>query len=238
MRNPYYPPPPYAAYPPYGSDEMTLKDKLQYSLLGIIVLGGAFIIGRNAVRKATANNEQRKTLDEGSAATYAKQIKMAFDNDGYWGTDKDALRAAIRAIPTKAAVRDVMTSYQKLYNASLLSDMQSELKATEYNEMLYIVAAKPENTGAQQSGITMNMLDGWARRLKAAFDITYSFIPGTDEAAIKAVFLEIPTQSVFNQVAAVYRNLFGNDLLTDLKSELEFWEIDDYMKIIYDKPKV
>ena len=33
-----------------------------------------------------------------------------------------------------------------------------------------------------------------AKRLKAAFDKSYGFMPGTDEEAIKAVFSEIPTQ--------------------------------------------
>ena len=231
-RQPYY-------QPYYGQAQgMTLKDKLQYSLLGIIVVGGALIWGSNAIRKASANSEQKKTLEDGSAATYAKQIRMAFENDGYWGTDKDTLRNAMRAVPTKAMFREVLKSYAKLYNSSLLGDMQGELKATEYQEMLYIIAAKPEDSRSNPQGITSDMVSGWAKRLKAAFDITYSFIPGTDEEAIKAVFLEIPTQYAFALVGSAYRQMYGNDLVAALKSELEFWEYDDYMQMIYNKPKV
>jgi hypothetical protein len=76
------------------------------------------------------------------------------------------------------------------------------------------------------------------KRLKAAFDTTYWFVPGTDEEAIKAVFLEIPTQADFSKVAQAYLKEFGNDLTSDLKSELEFWEIDAMMDIINKKPKV
>lgn len=216
----------------------TLKEKVQYSLLGIIVVGGAVIIGRNWIRKARTNNEERKTLDEGNAPTIAKQIKMAFENDGWFGTDKDALRQAIRDIPSKSEFRRVMVSYQKLYNSSLLGDMQKELKSSEYNEMLYIVSAKPETFSSNApKQLTMEQLQGWAKRLKAAFDISYGPFPGTDEPAIKAVFLEIPTQEVFNQVAVAYQSLFGNDLTADLKSELELWEYDPMMQIINSKPK-
>ncbi|MBS1586509.1 MAG: hypothetical protein JSS82_13290 [Bacteroidetes bacterium] len=222
----------------YPQDGLTVKEKIQYSLLGIIVVGGAVIIGRNWIRKAQANHEELKTLDEGNAPTIAKQIKMAFENDGWFGTDKDTLRLAIRSIPSRAEFRKVMVSYQKLYGSSLLGDMQKELKSSEYNEMLYIVSAKPETYHAsEQQQLTSADLQGWAKRLNAAFNISYGPFPGTDEPAIKAVFLEIPTQAVFTQVAAVYQSLFGSDLMEDLKSELELWEYDPMMQIINSKPK-
>jgi hypothetical protein len=216
----------------------TLKEKIRYSLLGIVVVGGALLVGRGIIRKAAAKNEQKKTLEEGSAPTYAKQIKMAFHNDGWPGTDKEALRQAMRSIPSKSEFRKVMSSYQRLYNSSLLGDMQNALKSTEYNELLYIVAAKPEtyNPSAPML-LTAQQTGAWAKRLKAAFDITYGPFPGTDEQAIKAVFLEIPTQAAFGQVAAVYKSLYGNELDADLKSELEFWEYGPMMQIISNKPK-
>jgi hypothetical protein len=218
--------------------ELTLKERIQYSLLGIIVVGGAVIIGRNWVRKARTNNEEMKTLSEGNAPTIAKQIKMAFENDGWFGTDKDTLRQAIRDIRSRSEFRKVMVSYQKLYNSSLLGDMQKELKSSEYNEMLYIVSAKPESYSHNEpKQLTTVDLQGWAKRLNAAFNIYYGPFPGTDEPAIKAVFLEIPTQEVFNQVTVVYQSLFGNDLIAELKSELELWEYDPMMQIINSKPK-
>jgi hypothetical protein len=222
-----------------GTDPgLTMKEKIQYSLLGVIVLGGTVIIGRNFIKKAQAKNEERKTLDEGSAPTYAKQIKMAFDNDGWWGTDKDTLRTAVSGIQSKSEFRKVMVSYQKLYNSSMLGDMQKELKSTEYNEMLSIVSAKPEVFSSNvQRQVTMEDLQAWAKRLRAAFDISYGPFPGTDEPAIKAVFLEIPTQEVFSKIAAVYQSLYGNDLTADLKSELEYWEYAPMMQLLNSKPK-
>lgn len=221
-----------------AGENFTAKEKIQYSLLGVIVMGGAVLLGRNIVKHAIAKNEQGKTLEDGTAPTYAKQIKMAFQNDGWWGTNTEELRTALRAIPSKSDFRKVMGSYQRLYNSSLLGDMQQELKSSEYDEMLYIVSAKPETFSAgQQQAITIDQLQGWARRLKAAFDMTYGSFPGTDEEAIRAVFLEIPSQKIFSQVGAVYQSLYGNDLISELKSELEFWEYDPMLQIIYGKPK-
>jgi hypothetical protein len=132
-----------------------------------------------------------------------------------------------------------MDSYQKLYNSSLLRDMENELQSSEYNEMLAIISAKPERYTSDTSTLQVSAVQyqGWAARLKAAFDKTYGPIPGTDEPAIKAVFNEIPTQGVFVQVGAVYKTLYGRDLIADLKGELEFWEYGSYMNIITQKPK-
>ncbi len=230
----------YAPAPYLGNqgDGFTLKEKIQYSLMGIVVIGGAFLIGRNIIKKAEARSEQKKTLEEGSAPTYAKQIKMAFHNDGWLGTNVEALRDTVREIPDKKQFRKVMTSYQKLYGSSMLGDMQKALKSTEYDEMLYIVSAKPEKYNAsKQVELTGAQLQSWAKRLKAAFDLKYWFYDSTDDDAIKAVFLEIPTQEVFGQVSAAYKSLYGDELTADLKKALRFWEYDPMMQIINSKPK-
>jgi hypothetical protein len=221
------------------NDEFTLKEKITYTILGIVVIGGSFFIGRSIVRRAKADNEERKTFEDGSAATYAKQIKMAFENDGWGGTDEEALRSILRKIASKEDFKNVLVSYERLYNSSMMRDMKDELQATEYNEMLAIIAAKPDRIiPGKKYGLTAVQYQSWARRLKAAFDISYGPFPGTDEPAIKAVFLEIPTQADFQKVARAYTQEYARDLITDLKSELEFWEYSPMMKIIEDKPKM
>jgi hypothetical protein len=224
----------------HTSDEFTLKETITYSLLGVIVLGGSFFVGRSMIRKARSNNEERKTYEEGNEATLAKQLKMAFDNDMWfgWGTDEEAIRKTLRAVPSKEYFRKIINSYQKLYARSLMKDMQDELTSTEYNEMLAIINAKPDkgNTLIDPSLSAQQFLS-WAKRLRAAFKITYGWFPGTDEDAIKAVFMEIPTQAAFGQVALAYKNEYGDDLMKDLQSELEFYEISPMLNIIAKKPK-
>jgi hypothetical protein len=226
--------PPTSAYPP---DRFSFKEKLQYSLLGMIVIGGSFFIGRSLIRKAVATSEQKKTFEQGNPAAYAQQMRMAFENDGWPGTDVAALREAIQAVPSVAEFKKIITSYQRLYNRSLMLDMKSHLKTTVYNEMLAILAAKPAKGSMQTpQQLSLAQFQSWAQRLKSAFDMTYGIFPGTDEKAIRAVFMEIPSQTAYRQLAAVYKTLYGNELDTDLRSELELWEYPSYMKIITDKP--
>jgi hypothetical protein len=225
----------------YEHDDFTLKEKLTYGIVSLVVLSGSFFIGRSIVRNARATTEEKKTYDDSNAAYYAQKLKMAFENDNYfgWGTDESAIREIIRKIPSKDEFKKVINSYQKLYARSLMLDLKEDLTTTEYSEMLAIVAGKPDSL--TKNGVPIlgtQQYISWAKRLKAAFDITYWFVPGTDEPAIKAVFMEIPTQADFQRVAQAYQKEYGNDLISDLKSELEFWEHASMMDIINKKPKV
>ena len=218
------------------NNDLSLKEKLLYSLIGIGIVGGGVFFGRKLVLKGVANREEKKSFDEGTPATLAKQIKMAFENDGWWGTDTEKLRTTLREIPSKQVFLQVQASYKKLYNSNMITDMSDELQATEYNEMLQIIAQKPDKTGGKPTNPILSY-DGWAKRLKAAFDKEYGFLPGTDEEAIKAVFNEMPTQKAFIMTGIVYNKLYASNIITDLKGELEMWEYNDYMKIILSKPK-
>jgi hypothetical protein len=221
-------------------DEFTLKEKIIYTTLSVVVLGGSFFVGRSLIRKARSTSEEKKTFSEDNAAYYAQKLKLSFENDMPfgWGTDEEAVRETLRSVPSKEVFKAVVNSYQKLYARSLMMDLKNELTTSEYNEMLAIIAGKPDkgnvNTPIQ---IGQQQYIAWAKRLKAAFDITYWFVPGTDESAIKAVFTEIPTQLDFQKTALAYKGLYGDDLINDLKHELEFWEYSPFMQIINSKPK-
>ncbi len=228
--------------PIHQQDEFTLEEKIKYGILGVIVLGGSFFIGRKLVRRAKSYSEEKKTYEEGNEATYAKQLKMAFENDMWfgWGTDEEAIRKVLRAIPSKEYFRRVINSYQKLYSRSLMKDMQDELTSTEYNEMLAILSVKPERGKTlQQPKLTSEQFLAWAKRLRSAFnENTWGILPyGTDEDAVKAVFQEIPTQAAFAQVAAAYKKEYDDDLMKDLKDELTVFEYAAMLGIIIKKPK-
>lgn len=211
-----------------------ITNQFIYGMLGLLAVGGVIYFGRKFILKRIANKEENSSLEEGTAPTYAKQLKMSFENDGWPGTDTTALRNTLRQIKSKEEFKQVMTSYEKLYNSNLLKDMSNELQSTEYNEMIQIVAAKPEKKGAVP---VKNLYTAWAKRMKAAFDKTYGFFPGTDSEAIIAVFNEMPTQTALIQTAGVYKSLFGSNMLADLKNEGEFGQYELWMKIIIAKPK-
>jgi hypothetical protein len=217
-----------------AKETWTIKERIVYGLLGLVGVGGTVWLGRKIILNARANKEQNNSFEDGSWATIAKQIKMAFDNDGWWGTNTEALREALISVQSQEDWNKIIRSYQKLYNTNLLKDMSDELQSTEYNEMLQIINAKPKKRGQAP---TANQYRAWAKRLKAAFDKEYGFLPGTDDAAIKATFHEIPTQAAFVKVGVEYKRQFGNNLLDDLKAESEFGQYDEWMLIIVQKRK-
>jgi hypothetical protein len=127
----------------------SLKEKLLNQLARIVTVGGHILIERKIVPRRIVNREENLTLVEGSAGTYAKQIKMAFENDGWPGTNTVELRQIMIEIPSKKDTTKVAESYNRLYHRSIYADMQSELQSTEYNEMMSIVAEKPAKVGKQ-----------------------------------------------------------------------------------------
>jgi hypothetical protein len=225
----------YPRYLPAAPQQgMSLKEKILLGVFGIAAGGGIIYLGKKLIDKAIANKAQGKSFENGTPETYAKQVKMAFENDGYWGTDMEALRIVMQQIKSKDELKKVFTAYKKQYGSNMYADMQSELQSSQYNEMLQIMAGKPDKPGQAP---TSAQYTAWAKRLKAAFDKTYGFMPGTDEPAIKAVFTEVPTQASFVKVGTAYQRDYGVDMITALKGELEFWEYPEYMQIILKKPK-
>lgn len=221
------------------TEAWTLKEKIVYSLLGLVGVGGSIWLGRKIILNRAANKEQKNSFEDGTSATIAKQIKMAFENDGWWGTNVTALRQTLTSVASKDDWNKVLKSYEMLYStptakANLLKDMSDELQSTEYNEMMQIIDAKPQKKG-QASAI--NQYRAWAKRLKAAFDKQYGFLPGTDDVAITTTLNEIPTQAAFIQMGVEYKRLYGTNVMDDLKAESEFGQYDDWMTIIFQKRK-
>jgi hypothetical protein len=222
-----------------ANESWTIKEKVVYSLLGLVGVTGSIWLGRKIILSARSNKEQNSSFEDGSSATTAKQIKMAFENDGWWGTNVTALREALTSVESQDEWSKVIKSYEKLYStptekANLLKDLSSELQSTEYNEMLQIINAKPQKKGQAPAG---NQYRAWAKRLKAAFDKEYGFLPGTDSAAVTVTLNEIPTQDAFIQTGVEYKRLFASNLMDDLKAEGEFGQSDEWMSIIFQKRK-
>ncbi|WP_207515036.1 hypothetical protein [Longitalea luteola] len=219
--------------------DFTLKQKLQYAAIGLVLVGGGLYVGHRILRSQAIKRQANKSAKEGTPADFATRIKMAFENNGWWGTDVEALRAIFREIPTKEIFYGVMRSYNT-GGKNLMLDLKSELTTTEYNEMLAIAGAKPEKVSTGYTPqIGQAQYQAWAKRLKAAFDYTWGpNLPGTDEDAVRSVFMEIPTQADYAKVAEAYQLLYGQSLKNGLLQELELWEYSPLMAIITNKPKV
>jgi hypothetical protein len=121
-----------------------LKTVVVYSTLGIGTATGLFFLARHFYKKVRTNQSERHSLEEGDPATFAKQLKMAFDNDNYfgWGTNETVVKQVFNEIPSKSMYSKVQREYARLYNKSLNADLEEELSSEEYNELIRILNAK------------------------------------------------------------------------------------------------
>lgn len=118
------------------------------AIVSTVLLGsatGLFFLARHLYRNVRANAAQKNSLEVGDPATFAKQLKMAFDNDLAfgWGTNEDAVKSVFQQLPSKSMYSKVQKEYSKMYNRSLNADLEDELSSDEYNELIRILNAKP-----------------------------------------------------------------------------------------------
>lgn len=205
-------------------------------VLGISVVALIAIkFASNKIRNVISNNAESNSFGEKEHTTWAKQLKIAFDNDGWWGTDEQGIRQVLLAIPSGDDFQKVQTAYRRLYKGrNLIEDLTDELKSTEFNEMLAIIQAKPKKAKDSKSGAIYDP-HSWATRLYNALRIYYmGFVPGTDEQAILSVFGEIPSQQAFKDTEDAYQSLYATSLAEDLNGDLD-WTMD-WKAIIKKKP--
>lgn len=208
---------------------------IAWGVVGVCAAGAIWLINRK-VKKVRASAEEKKSFGDDKWATWAKQFKQAFDNDGWWGTNVPLVRQTMRSIPSKDDFKKVVDSYKTQYEgANLIHDLADELTKEEYEEMLAIKNAKPQTWTGKGTPKVYDP-EGWARRIHAAVNETwFGFMPATDEEAIEAVFQEFPTQQAFYNMAAKYKKLYGVSVWTDLDGDLDWsW---DWRAELKKKPK-
>jgi hypothetical protein len=121
-----------------------LKTVVIYSTLGVGTATGLFFLARHFYKKTRANLSEKRSLEEGDPATFAKQLKMAFENDNYfgWGTNWNVVKQVFLTIQSKNMYAKVQREYFNLYSKSLNADLEDELSSEEYNELIRILNAK------------------------------------------------------------------------------------------------
>jgi hypothetical protein len=121
-----------------------LKTVVVYSTLGVGTATGLFFLVRHFYKKSQANRSEKRSLVEGNPATYAKQLKMAFDNDNYmgWGTNEEAITKVFEELPSRKMFEQVQKEYFRMYSRSLNADLEEELSSEEYNNLIRLLNAK------------------------------------------------------------------------------------------------
>jgi hypothetical protein len=121
-----------------------VKTFVVYSTLGVSTATGLFLVARHFYKKALANQSEKRSMEEGDPATFAKQLKMAFENDNYfgWGTNWIVVKQVFESIPSKSMYTKVQREYLRMYAKSLNADLEDELTSDEYNELIRILNGK------------------------------------------------------------------------------------------------
>ena len=127
-----------------GQKIQNFKTLVIYSTLGLGTATGLFFLARHFYKKTRANVSQKHSLEVGDPATFAKQLKMAFDNDNYagWGTNEKMVMQVFNDMPSKNMYTKVQKEYANLYGRSLNADLEDELSSEEYNELIRVLNAK------------------------------------------------------------------------------------------------
>jgi hypothetical protein len=137
-------------YPSYRQQNsravQDFKTVVAYGTLGLGTATGLFFLMRHFLQNAKVKNVESHSTEEGNPATFAKQLKMAFDNDNWfgWGTNEPTVFQTMIDIPSKAAYSKVQSAYYTLYGTSLNADLAGELSSDEYTQVIQILSAKPE----------------------------------------------------------------------------------------------
>ena len=120
------------------------KTIVTYSAIGLGTATGLIFLSRYLYKKGRTKLIDKKSLNEGDPATYARQLKMAFDNDNWfgWGTNTKLVMQVFEDIPSKASYQKVQKAYFGLYNKNLNADLENELSSSEYNQVIQILSAK------------------------------------------------------------------------------------------------
>lgn len=224
-------------YIPAQEKSFSLKEALGYTLLTGLGIGAIIFFGSRKIKQKKTDKSDSESFTAGTPQYKAKQIKMFFENDNSfsWGTDYDQLRQLMTDIKSKDEWEKIKKEYSIQNRSVLDNDLKNELQSTQFIELSQIIDAKPAKTG--QKVDPNKLYKTWAIRLKAAFDKTYGFLPGTDEQAIAIVFNEMPTQKAFINTGVAYWKEYKRKLMDDLKDELSSSDWLEKMKIITAKPK-
>ncbi|MEM9388842.1 MAG: hypothetical protein AAGA02_00125 [Bacteroidota bacterium] len=125
--------------------KVSLGSQLTTALLATGAGIGVFWGIRSVVKNFKKGIRENEALIEGNPATYATQLKLAFENNNYfgWGTDEEVVFATLDSIPTQSIFRKVQRAYRDLYGRNLAADLKEELDTEEYAIAIEIINAKP-----------------------------------------------------------------------------------------------
>lgn len=99
---------------------------------------------------AIINSKPLKAKDAGAPIYdphgWAKRLNAAFNYETWgflWGTDKEAIRAVIKEMPTRQAYLDTAEAYEEEFGVKLMDDIKGDLSPYEIVEFAKMLEKKP-----------------------------------------------------------------------------------------------
>ena len=124
--------------------KVNMSSQVLAAILATAAGAGTFIGIRYVVKNLKQGLQEKNALYEGDPAAYATQLKMAFENDTWfgWGTDEEIVFRTLEEIPSKTFFSKVQNAYRDLYGNSLATDLKEELSTEDYIQAMQILNSK------------------------------------------------------------------------------------------------
>jgi hypothetical protein len=124
---------------------ISISSQVTSTILAVGAAAGVFLGIKAVVKNFKQGIRENQALTEGNPAAFATQLKMAFENDNYfgWGTDEEAVFTVLEMIPTSSVMNKVQRAYRDLYGRNLAADLKDELSSEEFATALQIINSKP-----------------------------------------------------------------------------------------------
>ena len=123
---------------------ISVSSQVTSTLLATGAALGVFLGIKVVVKNFKKGVREQNALTEGNPAAFATQLKMAFENDNYfgWGTDEEVVFAVLETIPSSSTMNKVQRAYRDLYGQNLATDLKEELSSEEFAMALQIINSK------------------------------------------------------------------------------------------------
>ena len=123
---------------------ISVSSQVTSTMLAAGAAVGVFLGIKAVVKNFKQGIREQQALTEGNPAAFATQLKMAFENDNYfgWGTDEEVVFSVLEAIPNGGTMNKVQRAYRDLYGRNLAADLQDELSSEEFSMALQIINSK------------------------------------------------------------------------------------------------
>ena len=124
--------------------KVNMTSQVIAAILASAAGAGTFIGIRYVVKNLKQGLREKNALYEGDPAAYATQLKMAFENDTWfgWGTDEEIIFRTLEEIPNKSMFSKVQNAYRDLYGNNLAADLKEELSTEDYIQAMQILNSK------------------------------------------------------------------------------------------------